>query len=119
MRINYGVDWNENFFKVMMGDILLEELEKIEDFIDFRNSIKIQKINKRKQRTVLKKLKRVALHQVLEKLAYYLEGKKDKSEMTKKEMLVPSFPSLPATKTDDEDPQDSMVKDEDDGYCSE
>ena len=41
MRINYGCDWNENFFKVMLGDILLEELEKIEDFIDFRSTLKI------------------------------------------------------------------------------
>ena len=38
VRVNYGVDWNENFFKVMLGDILLEELEKIEDFIDFRTT---------------------------------------------------------------------------------
>ena len=69
---------------------------------------------------MLKKLKRVALHQVLEKLSHYLEGKKDKSELTKKEMLLPSFPALPTiTKTDDEDPQDSIMKDEDDGYCSE
>lgn len=36
MRTNYGVDWNENFFKVMLNDILLEEMEKMEEFIDFR-----------------------------------------------------------------------------------
>ena len=41
-RCNYGVDWNENFFKVMLGDILLEELEKMEDFIDFSSTKKLQ-----------------------------------------------------------------------------
>ena len=104
VRVNYGVDWNENFFKVMLGDILLEELEKIEDFIDFRSTQKLQKINKRKQRPMLKKLKRVAIHQVLEKLSLYLDGKKDKVEQAKSEVYF-------QTKCD--------IKDEDDGYCSE
>ena len=48
VRTNYGVDWNENFFKVMLTDMMLEELEKMEDFIDFRQTSKLQKINKRK-----------------------------------------------------------------------
>lgn len=105
-RCNYGVDWNENFFKVMLTDTLLEELEKIEDFIDFRSTQSLQKINKRRQRTILKKMKRVALHQVLEKLSGYLEGRKDKENFSKQEVY-----STFQTKSD--------VKDEDDGYCSE
>ena len=48
VRTTYGVDWNENFFKVMLSDILLEEMEKIEDYIDFRHTLKLQKINKRR-----------------------------------------------------------------------
>ena len=88
----------------MLSDIMLEELEKMEEFIDFRNTHKLQKINKRKQRTILKKLKRVGLHQVLEKLSGYLAGKKDKEIAQKTELNF-------QTKVD--------MKDEDDGYCSE
>ena len=105
VRVNYGVDWNENFFKVMMTDIMLEELEKIEDHIDFRSTLKLQKLNKRRQRPILKKLKRIPLHQVLEKLSVYVTGKKDKESMSKSEVMF-------ETKCDG-------VKDEDDGYCSE
>ena len=53
----------------------------------------------------MKKLKRIPLHQVLEKLSVYVTGKKDKESMSKSEVMF-------ETKCDG-------VKDEDDGYCSE
>ena len=48
LNVVYGCAWDEIFFKVMLTSILLDELEKIADFIDFNNTKHIQKINKRK-----------------------------------------------------------------------
>lgn len=38
LNVVYGCQWDEMFFKVMLTSILLDELEKISDYLDFNNT---------------------------------------------------------------------------------
>ena len=102
LYVIYGCAWDEIFFKIMLTSILLDELEKISDYLDFNNTRHLQKINKRKQRPIIKKLKKNSHHDMLEQVEKLLDKRKKKSSIV-----------------DDIMSEDPDVKDEDEGYCSE
>ena len=38
MQVVYGCAWDEIFFKIMLASMLLDEFEKIVEFMDFNNT---------------------------------------------------------------------------------
>ena len=39
MQVVYGCAWDEIFFKIMLASMLLDEFEKIVEFMDFNNEL--------------------------------------------------------------------------------